>query len=63
MLLKPEEVSKKPKKNKVLEVFKARASQFLVFLRPPQVLAIFSLKTLLKPEEFSKKTKIERPWL
>ena len=41
MLLKPEEVSK-TKKTKVLEVFKARASQFLVFLRPPQVLATFS---------------------
>ena len=42
MLLKPEEVSKKQKKTIVLEVFKARASQFLFFLRPPQVLATFS---------------------
>ena len=55
MLPKPEEVSKK--QNKVLEVFKARASQFLVFLRPPQVLTIFLLKTLPKPEEVSKEPK------
>ena len=59
MLLKPEEVSKKTQKTKVLEVFKARASQFLVFLRPPQVLARFSMKTLLKPEEVSKNQSLE----
>ena len=57
MLLKPEEVSKKTKKNKVLEVLGLGVSQFLVFLRPPQVLARFSMKTLLKPEEVSKKPK------
>ena len=60
MLLKPEEVSKKTKKSKVLEVLGLGVSQFLVFLRPPQVLAMFSLETLPKPEEVSKKPKIEK---
>ena len=41
-MLKPEEVSKKTQKNKVLEVLGLGVSQFLVFLRPPQVLARFS---------------------
>ena len=73
MLPKPEEVSKKPKitgenvaktwggfkKKKVLEVFKARASQVLVVLRPPQVLARFSVKILLKPEEVSKNQRLK----
>ena len=54
-MLKPEEISKKTKKTKVLEVLGLGVSQFLVFLRPPQVLARFSMKTLLKPEEVSKK--------
>ena len=57
MLLKPEEVSKKPKKNKVLEVLGIGVVRILVFLKPPQVLARFSMKTLLKPEEVSKKPK------
>ena len=61
MLLKPEEVSKKPKKNKVLEVLGIGVVRILVFLRPPQVLAIFFLKTLPKPEEVPKKPKFLRP--
>ena len=51
ILPKPEEVPKKPKKNKVSEVLGLEVSRILVFLVPPQVLAVFSLKTLPKPEE------------
>ena len=56
MLLKPEEVSKKPKKTKG-KSSKPGPLNFCFFLRPPQVLARFSMKTLLKPEEVSKKPK------
>ena len=48
MVFKPEEVSKNIKKTKVSEVFKPRPSQSLVCLRPPQVLARFSVKIVLK---------------
>ena len=42
MLLKPEEVSKKPKIERLLTPRPPKLCFFLVFSRPPQVLAIFS---------------------
>ena len=57
ILPKPEEVPKKPKKNKVSEVLGLEVSRILFFLVPPQVLARFSGKALPEPEEVPKKTK------
>ena len=46
MLPKPEEVSKNQKKQSL-----GGLQSIFVFLRPPQVLARFSIKIMLKPED------------
>ena len=43
------------------KIFTSRLCFFFVFLVPPQVLAVFFLKTLPKPEEVFKKTNFLRP--
>ena len=57
MLPKPEEVSKKPKKKQSLGGLQSQGLSIFAFLRPPQVLARFSIKVVLKPEDVSKKPK------
>ena len=56
-LPKPEEVPKRQKKTKFQKSWGLETSRILGFLVPPQVLTIFSLKTLPEPEEVPKKPK------
>ena len=57
ILLKPEEVSKKPKKTKVLEVLGLGVSQFLVFFETSSGFGKVFNENIAKPEEVSKKPK------
>ena len=61
MLPKPEEVSKKKQKKQSFGGLGLRVSRILDVLRPPQVLAIFLLKTLPKPTEVSKNQELRVP--